>query len=264
MRHLFFILLLLFSFSFSFGQDQLRLRGGYAKSFASGKNVGLHSVTSRGAHMASGIGLEYFKPTKERDGYLFGAFMDIQAYMGTTNYRKFPVSPRSFSTKISKGDIKLYGGYERSLSNNPRLNANYFSLHGGVGLGLNGLGGSGGMKVHATEEMGRTLDGDIYGGVYIDEGWWTPGYYISVDVRPANWITPEIFAGLRWNIRNRKTVPVLALEGVVNYSLLTKTYVEFSYTLNGEPKTDRIKDYGLNAQFNLVIPLKTFRKKADE
>lgn len=262
MKYLFIFAISIFVVRPSFGQDQVRLRFGAAKSFKSGNNNGLHKTGGYGSPLPSGIGLEYFRPLPEKKaGMLFGAFFEVQGYSGGINQHKFQTGMGGYGYGSQYGSIKLYAGYEKTLTKNKRINANSFSLIAGAGLGINAMGVGG--KMGGYEITGTTINGDAYRGTYLNEpdGTWTNGYYFIINPKTANIFTPDLFAGLRWNIKNRQAKTVFVVEGIVNYSLIPKVYIEFPYTLNGNPMKDRIKNYGFNAQLNVLIPLKTFNKQ---
>lgn len=263
MKYLFILFITLLTCITAHSQDQLRLRLGYGLSLNSGKPAEFHRAGGNKRALPSFIGLEYFKPLSQRKaGLLAGAFLEAQAYSGSIRYEKFPYSPRTYYAISDYGNIKLYIGYEKILTKNKRPNANYFSVFGGVGLSINNITGEGQIGTGGAKEMGTTLDGDIYGSVYWDNnGWGTPGYHSLIGIKTANRFGPDVFAGMRWNIRNRHADPIFIVEMVVNYGLIPKTYIEFPYTLNGEKRVDRVKDHGFNVQLNVLTPLKTFGKK---
>ncbi|MEO6815003.1 MAG: hypothetical protein ABI172_13810 [Ginsengibacter sp.] len=262
MKHLFFFTISFFVFFSSYGQEQIRLKFGAAKSFRTGNNnSGLHRTGGYASPLPSGIGLEYFRPLPERRaGLLVGAFFDVQGYSAGLNQVRFRTGIGGFGFGSQYGSVKIYGGLEKILSKNRRPGANSLSVIAGAALGINAMGVRG--KMGGPERTGITLKGDTYRGVHLNEpeGTWTDGYYFIVDAKTANTFTPEIFAGLRWNINNRRAETIFIVEGIVNYSLMPKVYIEFPYTLNGQPMKDRINNYGFNAQLNVLIPLKTFMK----
>lgn len=262
LKYLIVTIIGVFSFSQSHCQDQIRLKFGAAKSFKSGKNTGLHMTAGYNSPLPSGIGLEYFRPLPEKKmGLLAGAFVELQGFSGGVNPSKFPVSTYGRFFASTYGSVKLYAGVERTLSKKTSPSSNKLSLVAGAALGINVLGTQGKLGSPSLEEAGVTLNGDIYGGSYVNEpDGWAPGYYSIISSKTANTITPELFAGLRWNINNKQGKTVLILEGIVNYSLLPKMNIEFPYTLNGQPKLDKIKDHGFNVQLNLLVPIKTFTK----
>lgn len=263
MKFVLFFAIGIFGFSQSYGQEQIRLRFGATKSFKSGADKGLHSSGGYGSPLPSGIGLEYYRPLpKKRASFLAGVFFEYQGYSGGTNPTKFPASPISRGYASYYQSIKIYGGVEKILTKNTRPKANTLSVIAGVALGINAMG-VGKIGSSSFEQAGKTLNGDIYGGVHLNEpeGSFRDGYYFIMDAKTANTFTPDVFAGLRWNIKNRQAKTVFVVEGIVNYSLLPKVYIDFPYTLNGKPMTDRIKNHGFNAQINVLIPLKTFGKQ---
>lgn len=244
----------------SYGQDQLRFKVGVSRTFPTGNNSGLlHSTMGSNSYLPSQIGLEYYHLLPEKKaGFLAGAAFEVQRYGGGINYSKFQPTIGRFSLGSDYGSIKLYAGYEKILIKGKKPNSNTFSVFGGAGLGINVIG-MGGRAIQGFEAT--TLNGDLYQGTYFREEDEAAGKDRSfvIRARRANTITPEVFGGMRWNIKNRQAQTVVTLEAVVNYSLLPKAYIEFPYTLNGVPKVDRIKNNGLNAQFNVLVPFKTFK-----
>lgn len=264
MRIVRFVLFLLFSFFIflkSNAQDQIRVRFGASKSFKSGKNTGLNMTEGHKSPLPSGFGLEYYKPLPSKNmGMLFGIFGELLGYSGGLNPDKFSSGALNMKTASTYGSIKIYGGIEKILTKGAKPNANTISVIGGVAIGINVFGLDGDLTYPARKVPLQTKAGNTYQAIESDN-YNLQSSIILMRPRTANLITPELFGGLRWNIKNRQGKTVFVTEGVVNYSLLPKASIEFPYTLNGKPVVDKIKDHGFNVQVNALIPVKTFWKK---
>jgi hypothetical protein len=261
MKHLLFLLVSTFIFFHANAQDQIRVRFGASKSFNSGKNAGFNMTGGHKAPLPSGFGLEYYRPLPSKKmGLLFGVFGELEGYSGGLNPDKFPPGIFTMKSASTYGSIRLYGGIEKILTGTTRPNANTISVIGGVAVGINTMGLYGNISYPSLNKPIQTKDGDKYQWLQSSS---FNGYSSVILMRPrtANLFTPELFGGLRWNIKNHQGKTVFVTEGVVNYSLLPKARIEFPYTLNGKPMVDKINDHGFNVQVNALIPVKTFWKK---
>lgn len=81
--------------------------------------------------------------------------------------------------------------------------------------------------------------------------------------KPSFPVSPSVYAGLRYNITNRKgrEVFIIELKGSCGLTPFYKQTVD--YTLDGVMKRDVLKQYGPNLQLNIIVPLHTFRKTAN-
>lgn len=259
MKSLLLLSLSIFIFLQSNAQSQLRVRLGVSKSFNSGRNVGLHRTGGRKSPLPSGIGLEYYRPLPKKElGIITGVFVEQQGFSGGLNPHKFSQGsmPMYGSTF---GSVKLYGGIEKTLIKQKRPNANTLSVMAGVAIGINVLGVNDEVNAFSLNKPMETLNGNKYEWIKSQSS--NQDLYTVMDTRTTNTLTPELFAGFRWNIKNRQAKTIFVAEGVVNYSLLPKTSIEFPYKLNGKPMIDKIKNHGFNVQLNALIPVKTFFRK---
>ncbi len=262
-----FCLICLFSTA-QLNKPQLRMRIGYAKSIVtSGKSDDntIYKMYNEHSYHTSGIGIEYAKPLKsnKNNSLLLGVFFDGQSFALGVNTEKFSQAPVSSILWSSKSPIRLYAGFEKRIGKKElEFHKNYFTFFGGLGISYNG-------EARPTVWEGKvigdgvTTEGKYFQGEYID-GPLFSGYYMGVHARAAHVISPDVFAGLRWNIRNKKGNNAFGVELLMNYGLMTKLYLDMPYTLDGQPVSDRIKDKGVNVQLNMIIPLKNFGKRKKE
>ncbi len=242
------------------------MRYGYGRSVASNgqqEDNNVYRKYDANFIATSGIGFEFVKPMKKdkNANWMLGVFFDNQLYVVGINNEKFSQLPQPASKyKSSVSSARLYAGFEKRLSQKPlKQDRNYITFIGGAGISYNGKKeGAGWSGKHIGD--GITDKGEHFQGAY--ENFITlTGYYMKVSNRSAHPVSPDIFAGFRWNIRNQKGRNALGVELLMNYSLLTKFYLDMPYALDGQPASDRLKVKGTNIQLNAIIPLKNFRKK---
>jgi hypothetical protein len=265
-----FLLLCCLFMSQAFGQSypQLRLRLGASKSIVSAArsdNDTYYRMYDKRSPLPSGIGLEFSKPLKKPNtSFIAGAFLDVQPYSLGINPNSFITPPGGAVYSSGNGSIRFYAGLEKRIGRREiPAHKNYFSIFGGLGISYNFPGYRPGDAWGGSIGKGVTNDGKSFQGIYLQNPAYPTfdGFYTQIRSHRAHFFTPDIFGGFRWNIRNKKGNTVLAVELVCNYGLMTKFYHDVSYTLDGQPYTDRLKDKGVNVQINVLVPLKNFGKK---
>lgn len=245
---------------------QLRLRFGAAKSIVSAARSDhdtYFSMYDRPSPLPSGIGLEFSKPLKKpATSLLLGAFLDIQTYRLGIYPKNFIVVPGVGIISSDNGCIRFYAGLEKRIgTKNITPSKNYFSVFGGLGISYNFPGADPDQWTGGEMSDGLTSAGKYFQGIYEQDLVYVPGYKLKIRSHSAHTFTPDIFGGIRWNIRNKKGNTALAVELVCNYGLMTKFYNDIPFTLDGQPAGERLKDKGVNMQINVLIPLKNFGKK---
>lgn len=247
---------------------QLRLRFGAAKSIVSAgksqENTFFRMYDKR-SPLPSGIGLEFAKPIKKQNNsLLLGAFLDVQPYSISINPKKFAIPPGGGVGSSGNGSIRFYAGLEKRIGKKQMLpSKSIISFFGGLGISYNFPGAGPGSWWGGGISDGLTTSGKVFQGYYGGQIGFPAfdAYYAKVRSHKAHTFTPDIFGGFRWNIRNKKGNTTMIVELVANYGLMTKFYHDVSYTLDGQPQMDRLKDKGVNVQINVLIPLKNFGKK---
>lgn len=263
-----FILLLYNTHTFAQSAPQLRLRLGIIKALPASTKYneqGLYKFFNKQSPYPSGIGFEYYKPLKQvTSALIIGANLSFQPYVVGINPDKFSVVPSGPGIASDYGSIRMYIGLEERLGKiNIPMHKNYFSIFMNIGLSYNSSGSGDGSWRGTTIEDGITIDGKIFTGEYYD-GRGNPafaGYYSQLRAHAAHTFSPDLAAGFRWNIRNKKGKTVLVTELQYSIGITTKYYMDIAYRLNGQSTFDRLKDKGMNFQLNTVIPLFSFRNK---
>lgn len=244
---------------------QLRLKFGATRAFSSSSGNNFYRMLDKHSPLPSGIGLEYQRPMKKPGQHFFaGAFLHLQPYVVGINPARFTTVPGAGDMSSGYGNIRVYAGWEKRLGKmDIPAHRNYFSVFGSLGLAWNPGSQNTDSWFGTTIGDGLTTDGRIFRGEYFDGRGYPEfaGYYSKLRQRPAHALTPVLSAGLRWNIRNKKGNTCLVTELSFNYNPVSVYYLDISYTLDGQPAMDRLKERGSSIQLNLLIPLKTFRKK---
>lgn len=230
-------------------------------------NGAVYRIYDLGSIAASWIGFEFSKPFQKNKNMnlLLGIFFDEQSYAVGINPKRFSQQPSSSTLRSSQSPIRVYSGLEKRIGKKElEQGSGYLSFFGGLGISYNGSRQSSGWSGKEIGE-GTTTDGKHFEGEYINNPLITfTGYFMGVHERAAHPVTPDIFAGIRWNMLNQKGNIALGAELLINYALVTKFYIDMPYTLDDQPESDRLKNRGTNVQLNLIIPLKNFRKKKEE
>jgi hypothetical protein len=269
MKPAFFITIIVFILSFTskaqLSHPQLRLKLGGSKSIvSSGRSDDntAYKMTDKKSPLPSGLGLEFVKPLKklENTNLIIGGFLQVQGYAVGINENFFS-DPPGINIASDRRFVRLYVGLEKKLGKKPiPINKNYISVFGGLGLSINGSTAYSENAFSGSIRDGITKDGKHFQGIYYDGGLY-PNYFTELHDRAAHFISPDIFGGFRWNIRNKKGNNVLTVELMATYGLMNKFVLDLPYTLDGVRTEDQIKDKGVNVQLNVLIPLKNFGKK---
>jgi hypothetical protein len=74
-------------------------------------------------------------------------------------------------------------------------------------------------------------------------------------------VTPALICGFRFHHVNKRGKEDFALEILGNYAINRYWNYVLKYTVNGVPAEDRLGEKGMHMQFNIRLPLKTFRGK---
>lgn len=270
MRHLFALSLALALSINTNAQSkpQLRLKLGASKAFLTkdvSDNNGLYKMNNSLSINASGIGVEFFKPLEKQGlGMVLGIFINNQTFAVDINPEKFSITPNNETTESSYTTYRFYGGLDKRLSKpSDQIQKNYFSIFGNIGITLNPNGEGPGSWMGKKVGDGVTKDSKVFKGVFYD-GFGNSqiaGYYTQIRAHKASTFSPDISAGLRYNIQNHKGKTVFIAETIFTYGITNKYYIDMNYTLDAQVKVDRLKDKGTNLQLNFLIPLYTFRKK---
>lgn len=258
--------LILFSLQVTAQQyPQLRLRLGATKSIVSQGNSSdntIYRMYDKRSPIPSGIGLEFSKQMKKHnDNWFAGVFFEFQPFQSGVNPEKFQSLQGGYSSLSNYGCIRFYTGIEKRIGKKEiPASKNYFSVFGGIGISYNG--GKQGSASGGASGQGLTNDGRTFTGIYVDRPDPSFSGIMTWETHSrAHVFTPDVFAGFRWNIRNKKGNTVLAVELVANYGLTPKYYHYYNYSLDNIAQRDRLKDKGVNVQVNVLIPLKNFGRK---
>ncbi len=258
-----FVLLCFSTFlSISQTHPQLRLKLGIVKTFASPfvsegfayKNVSVNSPYPV-------LGLEFTKPVKnEHNNWFAGVSFDIQEFRSAPNLNNFDSYLNSGTIGLSLYTLRFYGGFEKKIGNKDiPANKNYFSFFGGLGLTFNkgpDLGPFGTGPAYGITKDGRQFISPANTNPFIPDP-----YLEQVYVGDGSFLSPTIFGGLRWHIRNKKGNDAMTVELLGNYGLTRYYNYKMPYTLDGVPYMDKMGEKGVCLQLNFLIPLKNFGKR---
>jgi hypothetical protein len=245
---------------FSQDHSQLRLKLGMVKNFCSPRKMseGYAYRASTSYFPLPVLGLEYSRPLKNGNGFLFGGVsLDLQKYSGSINEMNIRLAGAGGTLGVTTGVFKLYGGIEKRFTKkNLPLHKNYFTWMGGLGITINPFSRNGEFAVadydYVTDpsgygNFGTTADGRQLKGTQL----------FLANKSP---VSVALMGGLRWHIRNKRGKETLIAELLGNYGLNRYFNYEVHYRLNDQPAIDRLGYKGIYMQLNLLIPLVNFGK----
>lgn len=240
-------------------QDQLRLKTGIAHDLGFDKKDGVNMLSKNATFSLSGIGLEYYRPVPEkRKGFFLGAAFEEYRFVGKFNPE---FHPKGYAIRLAEGrygTIRVYTGIEKVLNKIRKPSSNTISAVAGAALAAN--------VINTNDwEFSSPYDGPLTTGEHYETFSDGEDHFMNMqpfmEIKRANLLNPEFFAGLRWNIKNKQAKTVLITEGIINYSPLPKIKAEFPYKLDGAYKVDKIGHHGFNFQMNALVPLRTFSNR---
>ena len=236
--------------------SQIRLKTGYSLLYPSPGGRGFAYKSVNGTSTSVVLGGEYSHPLKNGKGawHVGFTFQDGYSFPSPNEKNLVPVNlaaPGQFSFYFFGSPAKtvVYGGMEWYLGRNhlnPRKN--YFSVVAGVGLAftLNRIDDWGYTTMH---ERYQTRNGGIVEG------------YSSTIIKPRFPVAPSVYAGIRYNVTNKKGNVVFIIELMVNYGLSPYYRRTIDYTLDGVAKRDILRETGFCTQLNFIVPLHSFGSK---
>lgn len=240
--------------------SQIRLKTGFGLLYPSPGGKGYAYKSVNGTSYSVLLGGEYSQPLKNGKGawHVGFTFQDSYSFPSPNEKNLVPTDlavpagqpgQTSFYFFGSPAKTVVYAGFEWYLNRDAlRPNKNFFSVVAGVGVAftLNKLDGWG---YTSPLQRFQTRNGGIVEG------------YASEMMRPRFPLAPCVYAGLRYNITNRKGNVAFIIELLVNYGLAPYYREAIDYTLDGVPKRDMLRETGPNIQLNLIVPLHSFGKK---
>lgn len=233
---------------------QLRLKTGLSALFPSSGGRGYAFRTAEKISGSVVLGGEYSQPFRNGKRAWHAGFTFQDSYLNispnTKNllpYNQNASTTNSFYFSGSPAKTVVYGGLETYLNRNPSKPAkNYFSVVAGAGLAftLNKFtNDSWSVPVAYKTHTGGTVEG-----------------YRARVIAPKFFLAPVAYAGLRYNVCNRKGREVLIAELLFNYGFSPYYKVAVDYKLDGSAKTDILKEKGACLQLNLMVPLYSFTR----
>jgi hypothetical protein len=235
---------------------QLRFKTGLNITYPSSRGSGYAYKNNFGADGSIVLGGEFSHPFKSKKGawHVGFVFHDNDCTPMPNSKNLYPTSLAAPSMGIglrfmsAPAKTIIYGGIEKYINRNTeKLSKNYFSVFAGVGVSftLN--------KIRDWKDVGNekyaTRDGGTVDG------------YISDLYPPKFPIAPTAYAGVRYNITNKKGIEVFIIELVANYGFTPFYRQTVDYYHNGVPRQDKLKDNAFSVQLNLIVPLFSFKKK---
>lgn len=231
---------------------QVRLKTGFTSMYHSGVNSGYAYQKLSGGVGSVVIGAELSRDLRNNKGaFLLGfTFTDEDADIRPNLRNLYPenlAAGNNFGFVFSGGPARtfVYAGFEKYIHKDEvKTSRNFFSAAGGLGLmfTMNKL------KGWATS----------YPSTYLTKnGGTVQGMNIEYDRAK---VAPAVFGSLRYHVRNEKGREVLILELAAHAVLSTFYQQHISYTLNGQPQADLLKEKGNAVELNVIIPLFGGRK----
>ena len=236
-------------------KPQIRFKPGISRLFPSPGGKGYAYINNAYAYGSVVIGGEFSLPLKNKKTALqLGfTFQDMNTSLQPNQKNIVPINydttdPRGFYFLGAPAKTVVYAGFEKYLNRNlEKPWKNYFSVVSGAGFAftLNKLKG----WEYTRHQKYTSRKGELIEGV-------TSNY-----LRPDIQVGLSLYAGLRYNITNKKGNEVFIAELLFNYGI-TSFYTEaVDYKLNGMAQQDLLKEKGMNIQLNLIVPLFTFNKR---
>ncbi len=224
-----------------------------------------YKIAYRGLSPLPVMGLEYSRPVwKDQALFFAGVSLEFQKFgsgMTAKNLRQFSGSGGQLQS--GTGVIKLYAGIEKRLTKDLRLNKNYFTLFGGLGITLNlqqyGAPFGGTISGYGITHAGQEFIGGVYREFPHNSGQYE--YLSEFDFGRVHRFSPTVLSGARWHILNKKGINVLTLELQVTYGLTRYHNISAAYTLDGIERKDYLGEKGISVQLNFLIPLRNFGKR---
>jgi len=235
-------------------QSQLRFKPGMSFTFPSPSGKGYAYKLTPGSQSSITLGGEYSHTLRNKKGSWHVGFTFHDGFIQPTPNEKNLIpqnldqsSQFGFRVWAAPAKTVVYAGYEKFIGRNlAKPRKNYFSVVGGLGLAftLNRLNWQTTIPEKYLTHNGGTIEG-----------------YTSNITKNAFPVAPCVYAGVRYNVNNKKGNTVLILELVGSYGFSSFYRETIDYTLDGAARRDVLKEKGFSVQLNVIVPLCSFGKK---